>query len=120
MKTVFLFAISAKREQTEFIKELQHIKGAICAARQGDGANPKRASSGSQFYIVHTDTGARHLNGQYTVFGQVIKGLEVIDEIAKQKCNGRAGSTPIDKIIITVKAQELKKKKITKLYGHKY
>ena len=45
-------------------------------------ANPRKASSGSQFYIVHDENVCRQLDGQYTVFGEVTDGLEVIDEIA--------------------------------------
>jgi cyclophilin family peptidyl-prolyl cis-trans isomerase len=45
-------------------------------------ANPKKASSGSQFYIVHDPEVCRQLDGQYTVFGEVTEGLEVIDAIA--------------------------------------
>lgn len=66
----------------EFVPQLHHCKGAVAAARMGDLANPRRASSGSQFYIVQSEDGCRHLDGEYTVFGQVIEGLEVIDAIA--------------------------------------
>lgn len=66
----------------EFVPEYTHKKGAIAAARKGDMANPKKASSGSQFYIVHNESTCCHLDGQYTVFGEVYEGLEVIDNIA--------------------------------------
>ena len=66
----------------EFIAEYGHKKGALAAARKGDMANPKKASSGSQFYIVHDPNSCRHLDGQYTVFGEVTEGLDVIDVIA--------------------------------------
>jgi peptidyl-prolyl cis-trans isomerase B (cyclophilin B) len=98
----------------EFRSSLFHHKGAIAAARQGDDMNPKKASSGSQFYIVqerklsagffdsleeykkiklpieqkeaYTKMGGTiHLDGSYTVFGEVIKGLDVIDSIATIK-----------------------------------
>lgn len=68
--------------EAEFVPELHHCKGAVAAARLGDMANPRRASSGSQFYIVQDENGCRHLDGQYTVYGQVIEGLEVVDKIA--------------------------------------
>ncbi|HMZ89705.1 MAG TPA: peptidylprolyl isomerase [Chitinophagales bacterium] len=93
---------------------LYHKKGALAAARQGDQVNPSRASSGSQFYIVQgkrsteaelnnisrgygvnfspeqkkvyeTIGGTPFLDGSYTVFGEVVKGLEVIDKIAAVK-----------------------------------
>lgn len=66
----------------EFVNEYWHKKGALAAARKGDVANPKKASSGSQFYIVHDENACLHLDGQYTIFGEVIDGLEVIDRIA--------------------------------------
>ena len=59
-----------------------HKKGAIAAARKGDMANPKKASSGSQFYIVHDENACLHLDGQYSIFGEVVEGLDVIDKIA--------------------------------------
>ena len=66
----------------EFVNEYWHKKGALAAARKGDLANPKKASSGSQFYIVHDENACLHLDGQYSIFGEVIEGLEVIDVIA--------------------------------------
>ena len=66
----------------EFVSEYRHKKGAIAAARKGDMANPRKASSGSQFYIVQDEYGCSNLDGQYTVYGEVFDGLEVIDRIA--------------------------------------
>lgn len=58
-----------------------HPKGALATARQGDAVNPQRNSSGSQFYITLERT--PHLDGGYTVFGQVTSGMEVVESIAK-------------------------------------
>ena len=66
----------------EFIKDYHHKKGALAAARKGDLANPRKASSGSQFYIVHDPQNCAHLDGQYSIFGEVVQGLEIIDQIA--------------------------------------
>lgn len=95
----------------ELVDTLIHVKGALAAARTGDQVNPMKESSGSQFYIVHgrpvTETvleqteaqknmhyspeqkkqyetlgGTPFLDKEYTVFGKVIKGLDVIDKIA--------------------------------------
>ena len=66
----------------EFVNQYWHKKGAIAAARKGDMANPTKASSGSQFYIVHDENNCLHLDGQYSIFGEVTEGLEVIDRIA--------------------------------------
>jgi cyclophilin family peptidyl-prolyl cis-trans isomerase len=106
--------------EAEFVPAHTHVKGAICAARQGDQVNPKRASSGSQFYIVHSEQSCRHLNGQYTVYGQVIQGLDVIDSIASQPVSRRLGDRPLEDIRITVEVEHLSKKKITKLTGFTY
>ena len=67
---------------TEFVNEYWHKKGALAAARKGDMANPTKASSGSQFYIVHDEMSCLHLDGQYSIFGEVTDGLDVIDVIA--------------------------------------
>ncbi len=66
----------------EFVGEYWHKKGAVAAARRGDIANPKKSSSGSQFYIVQDQDNCLHLDGQYTVFGETVEGLDVIDRIA--------------------------------------
>jgi cyclophilin family peptidyl-prolyl cis-trans isomerase len=60
--------------------KLKHVRGAVATARQGDQVNPARASSGSQFFI---DVAAQPSldQGGYTVFGQVIQGMDVVDKI---------------------------------------
>lgn len=60
---------------------LLHTKGALAWARLGDDANPKRRSSGSQFYITLAPT--PFLDGDYSVFGQVIKGMDVVEKISR-------------------------------------
>lgn len=72
----------------EFVPEYWHKKGALAAARRGDIANPKKSSSGSQFYIVQDEDNCLHLDGEYTVFGETVEGLDVIDKIA---------SVPVDR-----------------------
>ncbi len=95
----------------EFDSTLFHEKGAVAMARESDDVNPKKASSSTQFYIVEGRTftdpemdkieekfkikipedhrkiyrtvgGAPFLDMNYTVFGQVVSGLNVIDKIA--------------------------------------
>jgi cyclophilin family peptidyl-prolyl cis-trans isomerase len=86
----------------EIVPTLYHKRGALAAARLGDQMNPKRESSGSQFYIVDGPNGAPHLNGQYTVFGEVLKGMEVVDLIAAQPKD--QGDRPLEDIkIISMK-----------------
>lgn len=59
---------------------LPHVKGAIAMARLPDDVNPTRASSGSQFYIALEALPG--LDGQYTVFGYVTEGMDVVQSIA--------------------------------------
>ena len=101
----------------EFVPAHFHKRGAVCAARMGDNVNPQKASSGCQFYIVDgtvydndklnmiaqrtgktftpeqiqaytTVGGAPFLDGDYTVFGEVISGMDVVDKIASQQKDG--------------------------------
>ena len=87
----------------EFVPEHVHKKGALAAARRGDAVNPYKESSGSQFYLVQGD--ARFLDGEYTVFGETIEGLDVIDKIAAVQTDGR--DCPVQDVkIVTVKLAE--------------
>jgi cyclophilin family peptidyl-prolyl cis-trans isomerase len=58
---------------------LKHVEGALAMARRGDEVNPNRESSGSQFYITLAPT--EFLDGQYSVFGQVEAGMDVVRSI---------------------------------------
>ncbi len=182
----------------EFVPQYFHHKGALSAARMGDGANPKKASSGSQFYIVQgqvlkendlkidqstlgmglqqligkpenkplydslfkiyqagdmkayeaaviglasrveketgvkvtkdiapervaaytTVGGTPSLDDQYTVFGKVIKGLEVVDKIAVVERNRSDRPNADVRMFVTV--EELSRRKIKKLYGYEF
>ncbi len=59
---------------------LKHVRGAVATARLGDAANPKKDSSGSQFFICVANQTSLDRGG-YTVFGQVIQGMETVDKI---------------------------------------
>jgi peptidyl-prolyl cis-trans isomerase B (cyclophilin B) len=106
------------RIKAEFNPSLQHLKGAFAAARLGDNVNPERESSACQFYIVQNQNGTPHLDGQYTVYGQVIHGIEVVDLIAAQP--KERNDRPLTDIKMKVTVKKLKKKKITKLYGYTF
>ena len=178
----------------EFVESLFHKKGALAAARQGDQANPERASSGSQFYIVQgavaseeelaydqqkigqalqmcltempesdlakelnearasgqqvfvdkvfdsidaleeltgmdlsssmseerriaytTVGGTPQLDDQYTVFGQVIDGLDVVDAIAAVQT--AAGDRPVEDVRMQVSIEQMPIKEINEKYG---
>ena len=92
----------------EFIPEYKHKKGALAAARRGDAANPMKESSGSQFYIVQDERACAALDGDYTVYGETIEGLDVIDKIAKVATNNR--DLPLAPVrIIEIKLDEASK-----------
>ncbi len=57
----------------------KHLRGTVATARTGDEVNPQRRSSGSQFYICLEPQPP--LDGQYTIFGGVVKGMDVVDKI---------------------------------------
>lgn len=113
----------------EIVPGLIHKKGALCAARMGDNVNPRKESSSCQFYIVQgriyspeeinilktrygvqmtaeqekaytTVGGTPHLDNQYTVFGEVVDGLDVIDKIAGQQTD--RNDRPLQDIPMTI------------------
>lgn len=89
----------------EILPENRHKLGALAAARRGDAANPKRESSGSQFYIVQNERNCAQLDGQYTVYGETIEGFDVIEAIAKVETDYR--DCPVSPVkIVTIKLTE--------------
>lgn len=113
----------------EFRTNHIHKKGALAAARLGNQVNPEKASSGCQFYIVQgnvmneariqmeqqrlgktytaeqieaytTIGGTPHLDGEYTVFGEVVEGLDVIDKIASVKTDSM--DVPVEAVTMTI------------------
>lgn len=75
---------------------LKHKKGAIAMARTDDSVNPKRVSSGSQFYIAVDDL--PDLDGKYTVFGYITSGMDVAVKISEVPTE--PGDYPINDVII--------------------
>ena len=130
----------------EIHKHYFHTKGVFAAARLGDAVNPKRESSGSQFYIVQGKTfteeeldraeknigrmvsgfeftpeareaymtlgGSPWLDQQYTAFGEVIEGMEVIDAIAAVET--APGDKPLKDVTMSIVAKKKFKKKKAK------
>jgi len=115
----------------EFRAQFFHKKGALAAARQGDQVNPQKASSGCQFYIVQGEVftdqqlnemearmgrkfteqqrqayktigGTPHLDGAYTVFGEVVQGLDVVEKIAAVPTSPQ-GNVPLTPVTFSIK-----------------
>ena len=78
---------------------LKHERGAISMARTND---PNSATS--QFFIIHQK--AAHLDGQYTGFGKVVKGIEVVDKVCAVKLGPPQNSGPVDKVVMTIKKKK--------------
>lgn len=76
--------------------KLFHKRGTVAMARLPDQVNPTRASSGSQFYIALQDL--PQLDGQYTVFGEVVSGMEIVDRIAIVETDDN--DKPLEPVII--------------------
>ncbi|GAB4048129.1 peptidylprolyl isomerase [Spirosoma litoris] len=132
----------------EFVPSLFHKKGALAAARDGnpekassgcqfyivqgrvwDDASLQtqldriqtmkgRLPTDEQKQVYKTLGGAPHLDGNYSVFGEVIDGLAIVDSIAKQPRNEM--NRPDKDIRMTMTGEWIKKKKITKQYNYQY
>ena len=103
------FAGSPYLLRPEFNDSLHHVYGAVGAGRDN---NPEKLSAGCQFYIVQNKKGLARLDGDYTIYGQVFRGMEVIDAIVSVKTDSTdAPLSPIrlDVNIVSITADELKK-----------
>lgn len=75
---------------------LPHRKGSVAMARLDNKINPARVSNGSQFYVTLKPMPA--LNGQYTVFGRVLEGIEHLEEISRLRTD--RNNFPLEKVVI--------------------
>lgn len=132
------------RIDAEFDPRLYHKRGAVGAARDN---NPEKASSGCQFYIVQgkkltdeqiaaiskrtgvqftpgqietykTVGGIPHLDQNYTVFGEVIAGMEVVDKIAAVETDGN--DRPKQDVRMRMKVKKMSRKKIEKRFRYQF
>ena len=93
----------------EFVDTLKHVYGALGAGRDG---NAEKLSARCQFYIVQNRNGEHRLDGDYTIFGKVIKGMDVVDEIVnveRDSLDEPLSTITLDVDVISMKASELKK-----------
>ena len=96
--------------EPEFHPDLKHTYGALGAGRDD---NPGKLSARCQFYIVQNKNGLSRLDGNYTIFGKVIKGMEIIDQIVSVKRD--ENDQPLDTIKMDIDIIYLSKKEFNKL-----
>ena len=80
-------------------KGYKHHRGVV-SMPSSEIENPYKLASPYEFFIVQQDPGAYHLDGNYTIFGKVISGMDVVDKINKQRIDGR--ETPLTNVFIDV------------------
>ncbi len=73
-----------------------HFRGAVGAARKDDKVNPEMKSDPTEFYICVKSKS--ELDGKYTIFGRVAKGMDIVDEISKVSTNDK--DFPSEPVII--------------------
>jgi cyclophilin family peptidyl-prolyl cis-trans isomerase len=95
----FLFTIAPRIEKASGVKIVKELNPAAVDTYKGIGGYP-------------------FLDGEYTVFGKVIKGLEVIDKIAQQPMDDK--DRPVSDIKMTVTVKEMTRSEITKQFGYQY
>jgi cyclophilin family peptidyl-prolyl cis-trans isomerase len=98
-----------------YMKKVLSLKSRI---RAETGLQLDKPIDPHRLEVYTTVGGAPHLDGEYTVFGKVIKGLDVIDWIAEQPTDGN--DRPVEDIPMKVTVELMPKKKIEKLYGYRY
>lgn len=96
--------------EPEFVKGITHIYGAIGAGRDD---NPGKLSARCQFYIVQNKDGLHRLDNDYTVFGQVIKGMDIVDQIVYQKRDSK--DEPVIPVTLKITIIYLSKAEVEKL-----
>ena len=94
----------------EFHPELKHVYGALGAGRDD---NPGKLSARCQFYIVQNPAGIPRLDGDYTIFGRIIKGMEIVDRIVTVARDKQ--DQPLEPITLQVKIKYLSKKEFAAL-----
>ncbi len=101
--------------QPEFKENIKHIYGAVGAGRDD---NPEKLSAGCQLYIVQNKEGIPRLDGNYMIFGQIFKGLDVLDSIAKVETDSLDKplmDVPMEVKVLSLTAAELKAAGYTEL-----
>ena len=105
------------QEKRDFdgINKLAMSKASLCESELGMSVRKEVPQERIDAYS--TIGGAPHLDDQYTVFGQLVEGYDIIDKIAAVKT---IRDKPVQDIFLTVEVEEVSKKKLSKRYGIKY
>jgi peptidyl-prolyl cis-trans isomerase B (cyclophilin B) len=99
----------------EFNPDIKHIYGAVGMGRDD---NPEKLSAGCQFYIVHDTSGISRLDQNYTIFGQVFKGFNVLDKIATLQTDST--DTPLNRVSLKVRTLKMSKEELKALGGDSF
>ena len=78
----------------------KHKYGALAAARQWEN-NPKKLSSPFEFYMIQDKRGSHHLDGEHTIFGEIIEGFTTMEKIAKLETDKK--EWPLEEVFISAK-----------------
>jgi peptidyl-prolyl cis-trans isomerase B (cyclophilin B) len=97
----------------EFHPELTHVYGAVGAGRDD---NPEKLTARCQFYIVQNQQGLHRLDGDYTVFGLVVKGMDIVDQIVA--VDRDQNDQPINQITMKLEIIYLSQSEITNLINY--
>lgn len=100
--------------EPEFHPELKHVYGALGAGRDN---NPGKLSARCQFYIVQNPAGIPRLDGDYTIFGRIIKGMDIVDRIVQVSRDSK--DQPLEPITLRVSIKYLSAKKFSELITQK-
>lgn len=102
------FAYSVHLLEPEFEAGHEHVYGAFGAGRDN---NPDKLSAACQFYIVQNKAGLSRLDGNYMIYGHVIKGMDIVDELVKVETDSidqPVTDIPLNVSLIQMTAKELK------------
>ena len=92
------FAYSIHLLEPEFRPQLRHVYGTFAAGRDN---NPGKLSAGCQFYVVHDANGIARLDDNYTIYGFVFSGMDVVDQIVAVETD--ESDEPLEKINLDIK-----------------
>jgi len=97
--------------EPEFNDDLRHVYGAVGAGRDD---NPGMISARCQFYVVQNKEGISRLDDKFTIFGKIIKGMDVIDSIVNVERDST--NTPLTAITLDVNMISINETELKKLY----